>query len=130
MPVIEVTTPINAPPAVCFQLALRVDLHAISTRQTRKEIVGGVRSGVLQLGDSVTFRARHFRVWQTLTSKVTELKPPTYFCDEMQQGAFKRMRHEYYFEADGSGRLMRDVVVFKSPLGYLGKLVDALILRR
>ncbi|MFD2785969.1 SRPBCC family protein [Hymenobacter rubripertinctus] len=130
MPTLEVLTLINAPPERCFRLALSVDLHAISTRQTGETIVAGVRSGVLQPGDSVTFRARHFGLWQTLTSKVTEYEAPRYFCDEMQRGAFKRMRHEHHFEARGSGTLMRDVFEFASPLGFLGQAVDALVLRR
>ena len=130
MAAIEVLTLINAPPERCFRLALSVDLHTVSTRQTGETIVGGVRSGVLQLGDSVTFRARHFGVWQTLTSQVTALEAPRYFCDEMQRGAFKRMRHEHHFEAQGSGTLVRDVFEFTSPLGWLGRAVDALVLKR
>ena len=62
MPVLEVLTHIQAPPQRCFQLALSVDLHTISTRKTGETIVAGVRSGVLQNGDSVTFRARHFGI--------------------------------------------------------------------
>ncbi|NVO32542.1 SRPBCC family protein [Hymenobacter lapidiphilus] len=131
MPILKVLTHINAPPERCFRLALSVDLHTISTRQTGETIVAGVRSGVLQLGDSVTFRARHFGVWQTLTSQVTALDAPRYFCDEMQRGAFRYMRHKHHFEAQDSGAtLMRDVFEFASPLGFLGWLVDALVLKR
>jgi hypothetical protein len=93
MSIIEVVTRIAASPARCFYLALSVDLHAVSARQTREQVVGGVRSGLLQLGDEVTFRARHFGIWQTLTSRITAYEPPGYFCDEMQRGAFKTMRH-------------------------------------
>jgi len=128
MPILEVLTRIAAPPARCFYLALSVDLHAVSTRQTQEQVVGGVRSGLLHLGDEVTFRARHFGIWQTLTSKITAYEAPAYFCDEMQQGAFKTMRHEHYFEPEGPVTLMRDVFEFASPLGVLGKLADALML--
>jgi ligand-binding SRPBCC domain-containing protein len=128
VPKIEVTTRIRAPQARCFYLALSVDLHAVSAQQTQEQIVGGVRSGILQLGDSVTFRARHFGIWQTLTSKITDYKQTSYFCDEMQRGAFKAMRHEHYFEAEGEITVMRDIFEFASPLGFLGKMVDDLVL--
>jgi len=128
MPKLEVITHIAAPPARCFYLALSVDLHAVSARQTQEQIVGGVRSGLLHLGDEVTFRARHFGIWQTLTSKITAYEAPGYFCDEMQQGAFKTMRHAHYFEPEGTDTIMRDVFEFTSPLGVLGKLADALVL--
>ncbi|MDO7886280.1 SRPBCC family protein [Hymenobacter cheonanensis] len=130
MTTIEVLTRIKAPQARCFYLALSVDLHAVSARQTKEEIIAGVRSGVLQLNDSVTFRARHFGIWQTLTSKITEFQATCYFRDEMQQGAFKSMWHGHYFEQEGPTVLMRDVFVFTSPLGWLGRLVDALVLKR
>jgi hypothetical protein len=130
MPIIEVITHLAAPPAICFQLALSVDLHTISTQRTQESIISGVSKGILKLNDSVTFRARHFGVWQTLTSQVTEFESPVYFADVMQKGAFKSMRHEHYFEATASGTLMRDVFVFESPLGWVGKLVDTLILKR
>lgn len=131
MTTIILETLINAPPERCFRLALSVDLHTVSTHQTGETIVAGVRRGELQLGDSVTFRARHFGVWQTLTSKVTALEAPRYLCDEMQRGAFKRMRHEHHFEAQDSGAtLRRDVFDFASPLGWLGQAVDALVLKR
>lgn len=126
---IEVITRVRAPQARCFYLALSVDLHAVSARQTREQIVGGVRSGLLQLGDEVTFRARHFGIWQALTSKITAYDAPSYFCDEMQRGAFKTMRHAHYFEPQDQITVMRDVFEFASPLGLLGKMVDALVLR-
>jgi len=128
MATIEVLTRIAAPPARCFYLALSVDLHAVSTRQTQEQAVGGVRSGLLHLGDEVTFRARHFGIWQTLTSKITAYQAPVYFCDEMQRGAFKAMRHEHHFELDGADTIMRDVFQFTSPLGVLGKIADTLVL--
>ena len=128
MAVIEVNTRIVAPQRRCFYLALSTDLHTISARQTQEQIVGGGHSGLLRLGNEVTFRARHFGIWQTLTSKITEYRAPAYFCDEMQRGAFKAMRHEHYFEWNGSATIMRDVFQFASPLGLLGKLVDTLVL--
>lgn len=130
MATIEVVTPIKAAREICFQLALSVDLHTISTRQTHEKIVAGVQSGILQLHDSVTFRARHFGIWQTLTSKITELHSPVYFCDVMQQGAFSWMRHEHHFTENGPVTLMRDVFAFGSPLGWIGKLADVLVLKR
>jgi ligand-binding SRPBCC domain-containing protein len=128
MPEVEVITRINAPQARCFYLALSVDLHAVSAQQTQEQVVGGVRSGLLHLGDEVTFRARHFGVWQTLTSKITAYEAPTYFWDEMQRGAFKTMRHEHYFEPESASTIMRDVFEFTSPLGFLGKIADVLVL--
>lgn len=130
MPRLEVLTRIQAPAARCFQLALSVEAHAVSARQTGEQVVGGRQHGLLQLGDSVTFRARHFGVWQTLTSQITALQAPTYFRDEMQRGAFKAMQHEHFFEPAGAATLMRDVFDYTAPLGWLGRVADRLGLAR
>lgn len=130
MPRIEVTTLIEAPIERCFWLALSVEAHTASARHTGEQVVGGRQHGVLQLGDTVTFRARHFGVWQTLSSCITHLRAPTYFRDEMRRGAFKRMWHEHRFEPAGPATLMRDVFDYASPLGWLGRVADKLVLAR
>jgi ligand-binding SRPBCC domain-containing protein len=68
-----------------------------STAQTGEKAVAGVTSGVTKHGDYVTWRARHFGIWQELSSRITEYTYPTYFCDEMISGAFKSFRHEHHF---------------------------------
>lgn len=128
MPLIELQTHIAAPIERCFTLSLSVDVHTLSTAHTGEKVVAGVRTGVMQLGEHVTWRARHFGIWQELTSKITEYKYPTYFCDEMQKGAFKSLRHEHHFSTKGNHTLMTDLFVFESPLGILGKLANILIL--
>jgi ligand-binding SRPBCC domain-containing protein len=121
-------TQINATPEICYQLSLSVDLHQVSTSKTGEYIVGGVREGILKLGDTVTWKAKHFGIWQTLTTKITEEKQYDYFVDEMLQGAFKSMKHEHQFIENEAGTLMKDIFIFTSPLGFLGKIFNFLIL--
>ena len=128
MPIIHLETTILATPAVCYQLALSVDLHQSSTSGTQEYIVGGVNEGKMQLNDTVTWRAKHFGIWQNLTVKITACTPFEYFRDEMQKGAFKSMQHEHYFIETPAGTLMKDVFNFESPLGILGRIFNALIL--
>lgn len=69
-------------------------------------------------------------IWQNLTTKITAFNAPHFFADEMVSGAFKSFRHEHYFTADGNGTLMRDVFVFESPCGILGRAFNKLVLTR
>ncbi|HEY1054547.1 MAG TPA: SRPBCC family protein [Emticicia sp.] len=128
MPKIILETLIQASAEICYDLSLSVDLHQLSTAKTREHIVDGVREGLMKLGESVTWRAKHFGIWQELTSKITEARRPEYFVDEMQKGAFKTLRHEHHFIPTGKGTLMKDIFMFESPLGILGKIADKLIL--
>ena len=128
---IRLETVIAAPIGDCFTLSLSVDAHAASMHGSGEQAVGGVTSGVMKLGDSVTWRARHFGIAFRMTSAITEYQPPNRFVDEQQRGPFRRWWHEHTFAtlADGQTR-MTDVVEFQSPFGLLGYLADGLVLRR
>lgn len=128
MPVIELKTIVHAPMERCFDLSRSVDLHLDSTANTGERAIAGVTRGLLELGDEVTWRARHFGIWQNLTSRMTQFDRPYHFRDSMVRGAFSRFDHDHYFRKIPEGTEMRDVFDFSSPLGPLGKVVDALIL--
>ena len=70
MPVIQLTTSIAAPIERVFDLARSVELHTDSTSSTGERAVAGVTSGLIRFGDEVTWRARHFGVWQSLTVRI------------------------------------------------------------
>jgi ligand-binding SRPBCC domain-containing protein len=48
----------------------------------------------------------------------------------MVSGAFKNFRHEHHFSVVENGTLMRDIFVFESPFGILGKLGNFLFLKK
>jgi ligand-binding SRPBCC domain-containing protein len=130
MPIIELTTVIDAPIEKVFNLARSIDLHMESTKQTSEQAIAGRTIGLIGLGETVTWRAKHFCIWQTLTSKITEFDQPNFIVDEMVQGAFKSIRHEHHFIKTGDHTVMKDVFVFESPFGILGRLFNWLILTR
>lgn len=125
---IELSTHINAPIERCFDLARSIDLHIVSTKQTGEQAIGGRTTGLIGFDETVTWRAKHLGVWQTLTSKITEFDYPNSFTDEMIEGAFKSMRHEHLFYALNGQTLMKDIFMFESPYGRLGDLVNFIFL--
>ena len=86
-------------------------------------------SGLIGLHESVTWRAKHFGIYQNLTSKITKFDRSNYFVDEMVKGAFKGFVHEHHFSKIHTGTLMVDVFEYTSPLGILGNLADTLFLK-
>ena len=127
MAIVTVETEIAAPIEICFDLARDIDFHVRSLEHTGERAVAGVTSGLIGFGESVTWEARHLGVTQRLTSSITAFEPPGYFQDTMSRGAFKRFRHDHFFEVDPndhSRAVMRDVIDFASPFGPLGWLVD------
>lgn len=130
MPVIRLTSIINAPQALVFDLARNIDLHKISTAHTNEEAVAGKTSGLISMGESVTWKAKHFGVTQLLTSKITVFEFPNRFTDEMVSGAFKQFKHEHIFTEEKGITIMTDVFDYTSPYGILGSVADALFLKR
>lgn len=130
MPTFILRTQINAPVERCFDLARSIDLHLDTMKHTGERAIAGVTTGLIGLNETVTWKARHFRIVMQLTSKITECETPVIFTDEMVAGPFKMMRHRHVFEQKQDYTLMTDEFVYKSPLGILGKVADALFLRK
>ena len=130
MPVIKLITEIHAPIALVFDLSRSVDLHKLSTARSDERVVAGRSSGLVEAGDTITWRARHLGIYQNLTSHITEVVPTSRFTDRMERGAFKRFTHTHLFESDGVNTLMRDEFDYTSPFGILGVLADKLFLEK
>lgn len=129
MPKIILKTLIKAEKSLVFDLTRSIDLHKISTQNSNETAISGKMDGLISLNESVTWRAKHFGVYHTLTSKITVFKAPDLFVDEMVSGIFKSFKHEHHFKDAANGTLMTDVFDYKSPLGLLGKLADQLFLK-
>ena len=131
---------IAAPVERVFALSLDVGVHVDSMTTHAERIVGGVRSGWMLEGDTVTWSARHFGIRFRMTSLVFDVDAPRTFSDRQLRGPFAEFRHRHTFvplpvpealEGPGASRaLMRDEIAFRSPFGPLGRLVDRLVLRR
>jgi ligand-binding SRPBCC domain-containing protein len=130
---LEETTQINAPIARCFDLARSIEVHVLGNVHFGENAlaVGDLNSGLIEMGQTVVWRAGHFWIWQTLTSKMTRFDKPVFFEDTMLRGAFKSMRHEHAFRSLPDGRTeMKDVLYFAAPLPVLGRAAEVLVLRR
>lgn len=128
MPRIEVWIDIRASRERCFDLARDIDLHPRSMAGSGERAIAGRTSGLIELGEEVTWQARHFGLIHTHRACITAFDRPAVFRDSMVAGRFKRFEHDHLFdEVEGLTR-MRDVLDFESPCGPLGRLVDRFVL--
>jgi ligand-binding SRPBCC domain-containing protein len=126
--VITTITEIRAPAERVFDLCRSVDLHVHSAGSTGETAIAGLTSGLLELGQEVTWRGKHFGIWQNLTSRITVFSRPEHFRDSMVKGAFRRLDHDHFFYTQGALTVMKDIFDFTSPLGILGRVADTLFL--
>src|SRR5215203_5469464 len=130
MSIIELQTQIKAPIEVCFDLSRSIELHTISTAHTNEIAVAGKISGLCSIGDSITWRAKHFGIYQQLTVCVVACNFPTYFEDQMVSGAFKSFVHRHHFKVSNDVTLMHDEFTYQVPHGIAGRSFDKIILKR
>jgi len=130
MPLIHLTTFIQAPIERVFDLSRNIDLHKESMRRHREEAVAGTRFGLIEKDETVTWKAKHFFKTRILRVRITEMQQPVRFVDEQQDGSFKLMKHVHHFKPCENGTIMIDLFHFESPYGAIGKLLNSFYLTR
>jgi len=129
MTVIEIETEIEADINKCFDLTRDIDIHKLSTEKTNEKAIAGRTSGLCELGDKITWEAKHFGIRQRLSVEITKFNKPYFFEDKMTKGAFKAMRHEHHFKEINGRTLMTDKFEYQVPFGAIGQIFDRIILK-
>lgn len=130
MPNIHLTTFIAAPVDRVFDLSRNIDLHKKSMIKHKEEAVAGIRFGLIEKDETVTWKAKHLFKTRILRSKITEMIKPQVFVDEQSQGDFKMLKHEHHFKPCENGTIMIDLIHFETPYGTVGKWFNALYLTK
>ena len=129
MTLIELNTEILNDINTCFDLTRDIDIHKLSTANTNEKAIAGKTSGLCDLGDKITWEAKHFGIRQRLSVEITKFDKPYFFEDTMTKGAFKSMRHEHHFKEIDGRTIMTDKFEYEVPFGFVGKIFDKLILK-
>jgi len=127
---IRVETQIKAPMDRCFDLARSVEAHLASTAKTAERVVGGRKEGLFELGDSVTWEARHFGLRLRQGSTITRSEPPHAFVDEGTTGPLGHFRHLHQFVPEHGATLMVDTFEYELSVRFGGRLADRLVVER
>jgi ligand-binding SRPBCC domain-containing protein len=126
----RIETIIAAPIEVCFDLSRDIDFHVRTMAESGERAVAGRTTGLIELGESVTWEAKHLGVRQRLTARITAFERPYHFRDEMTAGAFRSLVHDHRFEVRDGRTVMVDTLTFRSPYGPIGWLVDRIFMKR
>lgn len=130
MAAIHLQCVVQAPPELCFDLSLSVRLHLEAAAATGERVIGGSEDGLLQLGDEITWEARHLGLRRRLKTRVSEYERPVYFRDEMVCGPFRSMTHDHHFVVSTDGTVMMDDFEFVSGFPVFDRVILLPHLRR
>ncbi len=86
----------------------------------------------LQLGEGalIEYRLRLHRMPIRWLTRIEEWEPGRRFVDAQVRGPYRLWHHTHTFEPHERGTLMRDTVRYSLPLGALGRLAHAAVVRR
>ncbi len=129
MTTIRLTTKINAPLNIVFDLNRNIDIHKQSTSKSKETAIAGITSGLINKGETVTWRGKHFGFYLTHQSLISEMNFYSYFVDEMILGKFKSFKHQHFFEQENEYITMKDEINYETPFGIFGKVFDTIILK-
>jgi len=83
------------------------------------------------LGYEVTLKVRQFMVfvmrWHV---KITVYEPPVLMVDEQVSGPFRTWKQTRRLRQVEGGTELTDIVEYEAPFGPLGRIVNALVIRR
>jgi len=63
-------------------------------------------------------------------SEITHVKEPEYFVDEQVSGPYKFWHHRHQLTEIENGVLMKDIINYKPPFGFIGSIANRLIIRK
>ena len=130
MTTIKITTNYFAPIEKVFDTNRNIDIHQQSASKTKEVAIGGITSGLINKNETVTWKGKHFGVYLTHQSLISEMDFPTYFVDEQLKGQFKSFKHQHFFEQKENYVEVTDILEYETPFGIFGQLFDKLLLKQ
>ena len=125
---IKTSTTINAPIEIVFDNCRNIDIHQYSASKTNEKAIAGRTSGLINKGETVTWKGKHFGINIQHESIISEMDFPNYFVDEQLKGHFKSFKHQHFFSQKENQTIMTDILEYETTFGFIGKLFDKLIL--
>lgn len=105
------------------------NLKVITPKTMDFEIILGADKPMFA-GQIIEYTVKPFGTFKThWVTEITQVHAPTYFVDEQRFGPYKLWHHKHFITAIAGGVEMEDVVDFKLPFGWLGKLLFPILVK-
>lgn len=70
-----------------------------------------------------------FNIPMRWVTEITHVNEPYFFVDEQRKGPYTMWHHQHFFEETEQGVLMTDIVTYEPPLGFLGQIANAVLIK-
>lgn len=94
-------------------------------------VTGNTGEGKMYPGMIITYKVSPlFGIKLNWMTEITHVKDFEYFVDEQRIGPYSLWHHQHKIEAIEGGVLMTDIVTYQPPMGILGAVANALIIKK
>ncbi|MFA9388424.1 MAG: hypothetical protein ACERKD_01365 [Prolixibacteraceae bacterium] len=95
------------------------------------DITSGELPQKMYAGMMITYKVSPlFGLKMNWVTEITQVKEKDYFIDEQRVGPYKLWHHQHFIEAIKGGVLMKDIVTYSPPFGFLGSIANTIIIRK
>lgn len=106
------------------------NLQVITPANMGFQVVSKFHGPVMYAGQIIEYTVKPVlgipMYWMT---EITQVVPGQYFIDEQRYGPYSLWHHQHHFKAIPGGVEMTDIVHYKVPLGFLGRIANALFVK-
>lgn len=107
------------------------NLQAITPSEMGFRIISAHHGDRMYAGQIIEYKVKPLLgipvYWMT---EITQVKEGEYFIDEQRFGPYALWHHQHHFRGIPGGVEMTDIVHYKNPLGWLGRLANTLFVRK
>ncbi|MBU2020033.1 MAG: SRPBCC family protein [Bacteroidetes bacterium] len=63
-------------------------------------------------------------------TEITHVVDKKFFVDEQRVGPYKIWHHEHHLEESDSGVMMKDIITYVPPFGFLGRIANEMFIKK
>ncbi len=71
-----------------------------------------------------------FGIKTSWVTEITCVEKGKYFIDEQRVGPYKLWHHQHFLESKQGGTLMKDIVSYQPPYGFIGAIANSLLIKK
>jgi ligand-binding SRPBCC domain-containing protein len=108
-----------------------INLKEITPGYLGFEVTGDTDISKMYPGMIITYKVSPlFGIKLNWMTEITHVKYNEYFVDEQRIGPYKFWHHQHKIVAIEGGVLMTDIVTYQPPLGFLGAIANAVMIKK
>ncbi len=108
-----------------------VNLKEITPREMGFDIKNGPLPDKIYPGMIIIYRVSPlWGIPMTWVTEITQVEAPNYFIDDQRSGPYAYWHHQHFLREKGSGVEVVDILNYKIPFGFIGRILEKLIVKR